>query len=170
MLHGGGRIMAAILLVGSIVARWRSRTPEQKRLWNYVLVCAVLCPLAVALAKNASAHSCPWDLRLFGGSFEFFQIGAPVSANPGPGRCMPSGHASTGFMWLALLHVLYLLRKPKRYKLALIGFALLCGAAQVARGAHFASHILLTLALCALITQSAAWLMLRRWAAANALG
>ena len=109
----------------------------------------VLIAAIVVVLKHYSPVSCPWDLPEFGGR------------NPGAGRCLPAGHPITGFA----LFGLYLALRPARaanYALAaglLIG--LLAGAVQVARGAHFPSHVLwtawvawaTTLALAALVAR-----------------
>jgi membrane-associated PAP2 superfamily phosphatase len=100
----------------------------------------------VLLLRNASAHSCPWDLAAYGGQAGWFPLFGTLPANPGPGRCLPAAHASSGF---ALFGVFFALRRtaPRAAWLAfaaavLIGLA--AGAVQVARGAHFASHVLWT--------------------------
>lgn len=107
---------------------------------------AALAATAVTLLRGWSAHSCPWDLTLYGGSGQWFPIFGAPPADPGPGRCLPSGHASSGFA----LFSLYFALRDRAPRLAHAGLALawalglLAGADQVARGAHFASHSLWT--------------------------
>lgn len=87
----------------------------------------------VELLKHYSTFSCPWDLPEFGGS------------KPEAGACVPAAHSLTGFalfgLWLAL-------RDTPRAARAMLATAwivgLAAGAVQVARGAHFASHVLWT--------------------------
>lgn len=93
---------------------------------------ALIAAVIVAL-KHYSPVSCPWNLPEYGG------------ASPDAGRCSPAAHPITGFALFGL--VLALSAKPRaaRYALAaalLIGAA--AGAVQVARGAHFPSHVLWT--------------------------
>ena len=94
---------------------------------------AVIAAVVVAL-KYYSPVSCPWDLLEFGGR------------DPDTGRCLPAAHPVSGF---ALFGLYLALRgehpRAARYALAaawIIG--LLAGAVQVARGAHFPSHVLWT--------------------------
>jgi len=88
----------------------------------------------VQLLKYFSPYSCPWDLTEYGGS------------NPLEGRCLPAAHPLTGF---ALFGLYLALRESKpRAACAVLAAAwligLAAGAIQVARGAHFASHVLWT--------------------------
>lgn len=105
-----------------------------------------LAAVAVLVLRNASAHSCPWDLAEFGGRAEWFPLFGDPPANAGPGRCLPAAHASSGF---ALFGLHFALRgsAPRTARLALaaaLAIGLAAGAVQVARGAHFASHVLWT--------------------------
>lgn len=154
VLHYGLKWLAVLvwlgLLAGWCVLRLRGAAAELRSRLAFVLVASLLAVIAVNLARAQSAHSCPWYLADFGGQGYFFRLLEMRPAEPGPGRCLPSGHAATAFMWLALLPVL----TGARRRLALAGVLLLggvAGAVQVARGAHFPSHILLSAALCALV-------------------
>jgi membrane-associated PAP2 superfamily phosphatase len=94
-----------------------------------------LAATVVTLLKHASVHSCPWDLAEFG-----------AASAPGPGRCSPAGHPVVGF---ALFGLYFALRpdRPRAARAALVAawvIGLAAGAVQVARGAHFASHVLWT--------------------------
>lgn len=63
-----------------------------------------------------------------------------------PGRCWPSGHAGTGFVFIAFYFALKDVR-PRAAAGALlfaVAFGLLCGAVRVMEGAHFVSHVLVT--------------------------
>jgi len=105
-----------------------------------------LAAVAVAGLRELSGHSCPWDLAEFGGTAQWFPVFGDVPAAPGPGRCLPAAHASTGF---ALFALYFALRdgQPRlaRWALALAWLlGLTAAAVQVARGAHFASHALWT--------------------------
>jgi membrane-associated PAP2 superfamily phosphatase len=89
--------------------------------------------LVVLLLREASPYTCPWDLPEYGGS------------KPELGRCLPAAHPLTGFARFGL----YLaLRADRRAAYAMLAAAwaigLAAGAIQVARGAHFASHVLWT--------------------------
>jgi membrane-associated PAP2 superfamily phosphatase len=93
-----------------------------------------LAVAAVALLKQWSPWSCPWDLVEWGGQY----------ASPGPGRCLPAAHPAGGF---ALFGLYFALRRerPRAARAALAAawlIGLAAGAVQVARGAHFATHVL----------------------------
>jgi membrane-associated PAP2 superfamily phosphatase len=89
-----------------------------------------LIAAVVELLKHYSAHSCPWDLPEYGGN------------HADAGRCLPAAHPITGFS----LFGLYLALRPGKQARYAIAAALAVGAAagavQVARGAHFPSHVL----------------------------
>lgn len=114
--------------------------------------------------KHVSTHSCPWSLTLFGGEADYFRMLAPLPAHPGSGGCSPSGHAGNGFMWIAAVYAAALWRpawtRPLAVSVAVFGT--LCAAAQIVRGAHFLSHVLLALALCGGVS-GAAWLLVLNW-------
>jgi membrane-associated PAP2 superfamily phosphatase len=143
------------LLLGWIGLRIGGGRAALRRRAGFVLLASFAAVLAVNLLRAQSAHSCPWYLADFGGSAAFFRLFDPVPGNAGPGRCLPSGHAASAFMWLAVLPVL----TGRRRVQACAGVLLLGGVAglvQVVRGAHFLSHILLTAAACALVCGLAA--------------
>ncbi|MCZ2498945.1 phosphatidic acid phosphatase [Xylophilus sp. Kf1] len=110
----------------------------------------LLCLLVVTLMKHASATSCPWDLREFGGTLALVPHWLPGVVDGGGGHCFPAGHASTGFAFIAGFFVL----APRHGRLALgwlvasLLAGLLLGVSQQMRGAHFASHTLWTGWLC----------------------
>lgn len=99
-------------------------------------------PLVVGILKATSAHSCPWDLLEYGGKAMSFPLFGTTPAFPGPGRCFPGGHASSGFAVMALFFLFY----PQRPRLAYwcwlggITLGMLMGFGQIMRGAHFLSH------------------------------
>lgn len=154
VLHDGLKWLA-VLVWAALLAGWaalsvRGAADDLRRRLVFVLVASLLAVIAVNVARAQSAHSCPWYLDAFGGQGQFFRLLDMRPAEPGPGRCLPSGHAATAFMWMALLPVLA--GAQRRWVLAgvlLLGG--LAGAVQVVRGAHFPSHILLSAALCTLV-------------------
>lgn len=142
--HKGLKHLSAALWLGllgiALVARgWR-------RQLLHAALGAALASSAVSTLRGWSAHSCPWDLVVFGGAAQWFPVFGEVSAQPGPGQCLPSGHASSGFA----LFSLYFALRDAHPRLARAGLALawalglIALAVQVARGAHFASHGLWT--------------------------
>lgn len=102
--------------------------------WRRGALYMALIAALVGVLRHYSPFSCPWDLVEYGGR------------KPDTGRCLPAAHPLVGFALLGLFAAL----KPQtpraaRYALTaalVIGFA--AGAVQVARGAHFVSHVLWT--------------------------
>ena len=102
------------------------------RLRRGALYMAVIAAV-VATLRHYSPISCPWDLPEYGG------------ARPDTGRCLPAAHPLTGFALFGL--VLALRERPRAARHALAAALLIgavAGAVQVARGAHFPSHVLWT--------------------------
>jgi membrane-associated PAP2 superfamily phosphatase len=129
----------ALLGVAAASPRWRPMA-------LHAFLGIALAAGAVAGLRELSAHSCPWDLAEFGGTAQWFPVFGEIPAAPGPGRCVPAAHASTGFALFAL----YFALRDQRARLArwalVLAWVLGLTAAfvQVARGAHFLSHALWT--------------------------
>jgi membrane-associated PAP2 superfamily phosphatase len=132
---GAWLVLVTLALVPS---RWRGIARE-------AAVDVALAWLVVTLLKQASAHSCPWDLERFGGQAQWFALFGPLPEHPGPGRCLPAGHPVSGFAFFGLY---FALRRHNRSSgwmlLGALGVGVVAGVVQVARGAHFASHVLWT--------------------------
>lgn len=129
--------------------------PRRERLTVAVLIALSL--LAVNLIKNASQTSCPWDLQAFGGPAHYVSHWTLGLRDGGSGRCFPGGHASSAYAFLGLS--LPWLQPPAGRLRAQaagwrwLGFLLVAGAVagavQTVRGAHYPSHTLWTLVICA---------------------
>lgn len=157
VLHEGLRWVSTLAYVALIVALWKPfaflrATTRLQRVEMLVGVTAGL--LAVSWIKNSSLTSCPWDLTQFGGVARYVSHWAWGLADGGPGRCFPSGHASAGYAFFPVaLPFLFassaaLQQRGRRIFYAVLLFGLVCGAAQVLRGAHYPSHVLWTGLIC----------------------
>lgn len=127
------------------------KVPRLQSGLKFILASSLLCAGLVAWLKSLSAHSCPWDLAAFGGTSGFFYLGASIpdfTLNLGPGKCFPSGHASVGWMWVGLLFITSSSRGLTIFKWLVIALSVLVSVTQVARGAHFPSHVLMTAVIC----------------------
>lgn len=151
LLHTGGRALAwcVLLALGVHALSPLAGTQPRAERWRWLAV-TLGALLLVPLLKQASRTSCPWDLAEFGGSALYVSHWAFGVADGGAGHCFPSGHATSAFAfvggWFALRE-----RHPRaaRHWLRLVVvFGLLFGAAQMVRGAHYASHTLWTAWLC----------------------
>lgn len=132
-------IWASAAVAAVFMREWRSPL-------LFFCLTVALTTLAVALLKMASTHSCPWDLRGFGGAADWFPL-FDRTASPGPGHCWPGGHAAGGFSLLAgYFAVRCHHRTAACFVLAAaLGLGVLMSWVQIARGAHFLSHNLWSL-------------------------
>ncbi|WP_159682106.1 phosphatase PAP2 family protein [Luteimonas sp. 9C] len=150
LLHEGGRLLtvlagaalAAVLLLDRrlhvLSARWRSAA-------GYLLVTVGLCAVLVAMLKRITGVDCPWDLLRYGGTRDW---ALPFA---GAGACFPAGHAGAGYAWVGLYFALgHAAPRWRGWGLA-VGLILgtVFGVTQQLRGAHFLSHDVWALAVCA---------------------
>ncbi len=158
VLHDGGRWLSGLLLAGLAIDAWRPLVDGPSRgarvYWLAVVAAAMS---AVPLAKRFSATSCPWDLAEFGGRLAYVPHWLQGLSDGGPGHCFPSGHAVAAF---AFFGAWFLWRDSRpRAARAILAAVLVLGAAfgwaQMARGAHFASHALWSAWLCWTIAAAA---------------
>ena len=157
VLHGGLRNLSILAFIALTFAVWKPfgflrRHTRGERLQMLIGVSVSL--ILVSALKHISLTSCPWDLQQFGGIARHVPHWLWSVPDGGPGQCFPSGHASSGFAYLAvavpgLLSATEEGRQRGRHILLivlLLGF--LCGIAQVLRGAHYPGHVMWTALLC----------------------
>ena len=154
LLHEGGRVAAGTLL-GALAwdaSRAKPDGPALRQRWCW-LAATLACMLLVSAIKRHSPTSCPWDLAEFGGHamrLSHWRFDLP---DGGSGRCFPSGHASAAFAFFGV-YFLWRGHRPVAARLWLIGtgvVGMLFGLAQVARGAHFPSHVFWSAWMCWMI-------------------
>lgn len=157
VLHDGLRRASTLAYVLLMIAVWKPRgflraATRPQRVEMLVGVTGAL--LIVNAIKHFSLTSCPWDLAQFGGVAQSVSHWAWGLDDGGPGRCFPSGHASAGYAFFPV--ALPFLFAPsaaaqqcgRRIFYVVLVFGLICGAAQVLRGAHYPSHVLWTGLIC----------------------
>lgn len=149
-------VAVALAFVLGIVWPWGPlRTLiRAERIWLVLTMLA--CTLTISTIKQFSQTSCPWDLSLFGGVAQYVSHWQWGLADGGPGRCFPAGHASSALAFLPLVWVMQA-RSHSPRATAWIGAGIVLagvvlGLVQQWRGAHFMSHTLWTLWLCALVS------------------
>lgn len=153
VMHESAKNLSWLLVIGLFAAiRWpvgvlrKLPTPGRVQLALTVLGSV----LAVSLIKHASATSCPWDLKEFGGVARYVSHWAWGVGDGGPGGCFPAGHASAAFAYIGGYFVLR--RVSMRAAWVWLGTALVAGLAlglsQQLRGAHYMSHTLWTAWVC----------------------
>lgn len=157
LLHRGGRGVVVALAVAAAVVAWRPGARRRDGLLRkrarYVLAVMAAATASIALIKASSPQPCPWDVDRYGGRLQRLALFEEPAEGLPPGRCFPSAHAGTGYSLLALYFALR--DRSRRAALAaLVATAALgtaFGVAQVARGAHFASHVVASALWCWLV-------------------
>lgn len=144
VLHNGGRWLAWALLGALIWDALRpfSPGPTRRERWFWLAVIGVALVLVPSL-KRFSDTSCPWDLLPFGGSVPYVPHWQLWLADGGAGHCFPSGHAVAAFAFIGV-YFEWRHHRPQAARWALLAVLLIGGVfgwAQMARGAHFLSHI-----------------------------
>lgn len=140
-------IVATVLLVRLAVVLAQGRRileEEASRRALYVVIAMGACAATVWWLKSTTGVACPWSVEPFGGALPMTD--PAFGLTDVPGRCWPSGHAGTGFVFIAFYFALKDVR-PRAAAGALlfaVAFGLLCGAVRVMEGAHFVSHVLVT--------------------------
>ncbi|MBX3506007.1 MAG: phosphatase PAP2 family protein [Parvibaculum sp.] len=156
-IAGGGA--ALWLITEAVRRRWRPRYTQ------YALGLAVvaLVPLVTGLLKAVTGVSCPAQEMLFAGPYSHADMvtrllgSVPYNEHL---RCWPAGHASAGFALLGLRLVAPpLLRSAFLYTMPGLAAGWTLGLYQMARGQHYLSHTIVTMAIAFLISSLAcAWL------------
>lgn len=142
-----------------------SQMPKYQR--GFMLAGVIVALLVIQLLKRLSLTSCPWDYQLFGGVAQDISHWRFGVKDGGPGHCFPAGHPSGGFAFLAV-PAFVMLASPRQARVLLalvLLFGGLLGFTQVARGAHFVSHVLWSAWWCgamACLSVALAWAWQRR--------
>jgi membrane-associated PAP2 superfamily phosphatase len=151
VLHDAARttsVAAALALLGFAVTGWVTPRPLAVRAHRDALLYAAMATLVAAAIvgalKHFSSHACPWDLALFGGSADYQPLLGVHARAPNIDGCFPAAHPLAGYAWLALGFALYPVARRRAWQAwaAAFGLGTLFGAVQIARGAHFLSHVL----------------------------
>ena len=141
------------------VKRWRSHR------WTvvYLTTAVAVSALTVALLKDVTRVPCPWSLDRYGGDLPYLETWRAIATHASSGRCFPSGHAGSGFAWIALYFVCR--RHAPRWRWAALAAVLIVGTvfsvAQQLRGAHFISHDVWALAICWFVACAATPILVR---------
>lgn len=125
--------------------RWRGpHPPWSSREVAFVFTAMVVVPLSVGIGKYVSNVHCPCDLERYGGQVPHHRLLEARPSDAPRGRCFPAAHASGGFSLFAFALVGRRRAKDLSWGLVLGG---IMGAYQMARGAHFLSHTLVSMLL-----------------------
>lgn len=155
-LYDGPKAVFVVFGIGMLGLACRQRQGGiSRREAMFVFACLAAVPLAVGFIKQHSNVQCPASLEQYGGTRSDADAHLRLAGffeTHRNGGCWPSGHSSGAF---ALFCLAWLDRRlPVRLALAMPG--LLVGIAtgwyQVARGAHFASHVVATALISVCLT------------------
>lgn len=150
----------AVALVATICvpARLRPRLPEwlqSRRKVALTILALGLVPAIIGGIKASTNVFCPSETRRYGGDVPYVRVLEAYPMDDRPlrrGRCFPGGHASGGFALFALAG-LALHRRGQLMGIAIgLGVGSLMGGYQMAKGAHYLSHTVITALVAWLIS------------------
>jgi membrane-associated PAP2 superfamily phosphatase len=151
VLHDAVRTASAVTALALLiitVASWVTSHPGAIRAHREALLFTSIATLGAAATvgalKHFSAHACPWDLAIFGGSAAYPPLLGAHAVAPGVDGCLPAAHPLAGYAWLAVGFALYPVARRRAWQAwaVALGLGSLFGGVQIARGAHFLSHVL----------------------------
>jgi membrane-associated PAP2 superfamily phosphatase len=151
VMHDAARTIsavAALALLGIAVTSWIAPRLKAVRAHREALLFTSIATVAAAAIvgalKHFSSHACPWDLAIFGGSAVYHPLLSVHAAAPNIDGCFPAAHPLAGYAWLAAGFALYPIARRRAWQAwaAAFAFGTLFGVVQIARGAHFLSHVL----------------------------
>jgi membrane-associated PAP2 superfamily phosphatase len=151
VLHDAARMasaVAALALLGVTLTSWLAPQLRAVRAHRDALLYASIATLGAAAfvgaLKHFSSHACPWDLAIFGGSAAYHPLLGAHEAARNVDGCFPAAHPLAGYAWLGVGFALYPIARRRAWQAWAVAFVLgtLFGGVQIARGAHFLSHVL----------------------------
>jgi len=151
VLHDSARTVsavAALAVLALAASAWLApklgRMSGRRQELLFASVGALAAAALVGTLKHFSTHACPWDLTDFGGLASYRQLFTAPTSLHAVGGCLPAAHPLTGYAWLGLGFVLYPTARGRARQAWCLAFTAgtVCGVVQIARGAHFLSHVL----------------------------
>lgn len=135
-----------VLVLAAGPARWR-RGLDRRALWVAFATLASV-PVLIGAGKSATNTFCPSEIRRYGGDVPYVKVCSPYPESDRParrGRCFPAGHASGGFALLGLVGLARTARGRWVVGTIAMGAGWAMGGYQMAKGAHYLSHTLVTM-------------------------
>jgi membrane-associated PAP2 superfamily phosphatase len=128
-------------------------SPRGRRRTCYVLLCLALIPATVSGLKDLTNVYYPYKVERYGGRLPYRKLVHSLRQGPGEPRSrgFPAGHASGGFALLCLAYAARTRRERWLGALAGLSAGWIAGLYQIAKGAHYLSHTVVTMLL--------AWIM-----------
>ena len=155
---GGG------IIIAWLSGFWSNRLRPFRRVLFFLILSMGLVPLVVGGGKRVTNVFCPSELTIFNGNKPYVKLFDPMPPRVGErGCCFTAGHASGGFSLMSL----YFLpeNRHRRYQGLAVGFGLgwLMGLYQMAKGAHFLSHTVVTMEIAWFLILLFYGLLYRGW-------
>ncbi|MFP8967567.1 phosphatase PAP2 family protein [Pokkaliibacter sp. CJK22405] len=165
LIHQIGKNFSIVLAV-VVFACWLASFRIEKlrgycRALGVLLLSLILGSMTIPLLKGFTHVNCPWEFTRYGGGLPYRTLISQLldPNNPGPGRCFPAGHATAGYIWVALYF--FARQAFPRWRFAALAFGLglglVFGFSQQLRGAHFIMHDVWTLTICWSISLCLYW-------------
>lgn len=152
-------LFASYLAAGLVWPRLRQAIRLSRRESVFVLVCLACTPVVIGTLKQLSGVACAYDLVRYGGALAD-SLGRYPFSGAGAGQCWPAAHPSGAFALLCLGSLPRSRSARTGLWLLALGFGSVLGIYQVARGAHFASHVIVTALIAQSIASIAAYALL----------
>jgi len=162
--YDGPKGVLAGWLLCLALALWRPRwcasvAWADRRRTLYVLVCMATIPGTVSFLKAATNVYYPYKIERYGGRLPYRKVIHSLRQRPGEPRSRgwPAGHSSGGF---ALLGLAYAARTRRGHWLGVaagLTAGWITGFYQMAKGAHYLSHTVVTMLLAWLLAALLAW-------------
>jgi len=168
LIHMGGKYLSEALWLAAFATWWiASRVPAVTAIrepLSRLLLSTVVATVLVSVLQPLFAMDCPWDIIGYGGSRPYLTLFEARPSGLHAAACFPSGHASSGYCWIALYFFFADVAPRWRFRGLLFGLALgfVFGLGQQLRGAHFASHDVASLLVCWLSALTLQWVWTRR--------
>jgi membrane-associated PAP2 superfamily phosphatase len=153
LIHDGGRWLARSVGAWALVMWLASFAWARARPWRrtagFVFLAMAMSILIVGALKSITNVDCPWDLAEFGGDRPYVALFADRPGFLPRAQCFPGAHSSSGFALVCFYFVLRdRSRRLARWALAAAGVVwAVFSLGQQARGAHFLSHDLASVAI-----------------------
>ena len=161
-------ISVALLILAIGPRKWldyfKVPDPARRRL-AVVILTVIITPLVVAQLKHSTYVACPWDIQRYGGEVPYLKVIEPYPPGTRPDNLstsFPAAHPSGGFALMALAG-LALTRRRQFWGLSVgMGLGVIMGIYQMAKGAHYLSHVVITWILAWIIFLLLQKLIVRR--------
>ena len=168
LIHDGGRWLARSLGGWALVMWLASFAWARARPWRrtagFVFLAMATSIAIVGILKTITNVDCPWDLAEFGGDRPYVALFANRPDLLPRAQCFPGAHSSSGFA-LVCFYFVFRDRSRRVARWALVGAGLtwaVFSLGQQARGAHFLSHDLASVAIVWLVQLALYARMLKR--------